>query len=141
MSTSSRYRSAGVEDGTEPTDFLASGSIEAACYRGTRLSSDDLLHAERVSDQVDASLGFVAKFMRTAAPEPAGARDANHDIDVVDEAVVNARRRRAKAFARSSATAKLAPDGFLSTTCSATTATGPVERARIATILVTRVTA
>ena len=26
---------------TEPTEFLASGSIEAACYRGARLSSDD----------------------------------------------------------------------------------------------------
>ena len=32
--------------GTEPTEFLASGSIEAACYSGERLSSDDLVHAE-----------------------------------------------------------------------------------------------
>ena len=36
--------------GTEPTEFLPSGSIEAACYRGTRLSSDDLIHAERLED-------------------------------------------------------------------------------------------
>ncbi len=80
--------------GTEPTDFLASGSIEAACYGGTRLSSDDLLHAERlagpVSDQIDAGLGFVAGFMRNAGSESAGAKAAKYDIDVVDEAVVNA---------------------------------------------------
>ena len=80
--------------GTEPTDFLASGSIEAACYGGTRLSSDDLLHAERlagpVSDQIDAGLGFVAGFMRNAGSESAGANTAKYDIDVVDEAVVNA---------------------------------------------------
>ena len=29
--------------GTEPTDFLPSGSIAAACYSGERLSSDDLV--------------------------------------------------------------------------------------------------
>ena len=33
--------------GTEPTEFLPSGSIEAACYRGTRLSFGALVHAER----------------------------------------------------------------------------------------------
>ncbi len=73
----------------EPTDFLASGSIEAACYAGTRLSSDDLTHAERlagpVSDQIDAGIAFVARFMRKA---PGG--QAEYDIDVVDEAIVNA---------------------------------------------------
>ena len=37
---------------TEPTEFLASGSIEAACYSGTRLSSDDLVHAERLAGPV-----------------------------------------------------------------------------------------
>ena len=35
--------------GSEPTEFLASGSIEAACYTGERLSSDDLVHAERLA--------------------------------------------------------------------------------------------
>ena len=74
---------------TEPTDFLASGSIEAACYAGTRLSSDDLTHAERlagpVSDQIDGGIAFVARFMRKA---PRG--EAEYDIDVVDEAIVNA---------------------------------------------------
>ena len=77
--------------GTEPTDLLASGSIEAADYRGARLSSDDLIHAERiagpVSDQIDAGIAFVARFMRSAGAPDAAAR---YDIDVVDEAVVNA---------------------------------------------------
>ena len=48
---------------TDPTDFLESGSIEAACYRDTCLSSDDLIHAERlggpVTDQIDAGIAFV----------------------------------------------------------------------------------
>ncbi len=76
---------------TEPTDFLASGSIEAARYRGTRLSSDDLVHAERLagpaSDQIDAGIAFVARFMQT---EDSPTEGAPYDIDVVDEAVVNA---------------------------------------------------
>ena len=77
--------------GAEPTDFLASGSIEAACYRGTRLSSDDLIHAERlagpVSDQIDAGIAFAARFMRGSGGKDAAAQ---YDLDVVDEAIVNA---------------------------------------------------
>ena len=81
--------------GTEPTEFLPSGSIEAACYRGTRLSSDDLIHAERlagpVSDQIDAGIGFVARFMQTPpGHQPSGDDGALYDLDVVDEAIVNA---------------------------------------------------
>ncbi len=81
--------------GTEPSDFLPSGSIEAACYRGERLSSDDLAHAERlagpVSDQIDAGIAFVAQFMQTAENTRSGGRtDARYDLDVVDEAIVNA---------------------------------------------------
>ncbi len=83
---------------TEPTEFLASGAIEAACYRGTRLSSDDLIHAERlagpVSDQIDAGIAFVARFMQTGdSPQ--------YDIDVVDEAIVNAVAHRDYAIAGS----------------------------------------
>ena len=83
---------------TEPTEFLTSGSIEAACYRGTRLSSDDLIHAERlagpVSDQIDAGIAFVARFMQTGdSPQ--------YDIDVVDEAIVNAVAHRDYAIAGS----------------------------------------
>ena len=75
----------------EPTDFLASGSIEAACYRGTRLSSDDLIHAERlagpVSDQIDAGIAYVTRFMQRSGSTAAAAQ---YDVDVVDEAIVNA---------------------------------------------------
>ena len=70
--------------GTEPADFLVSASIEAARYGGRRLSSDDLVHAERltgpVSDQIDAAVAFAAQFM-----EP-----DQYLLDIVDEAVVNA---------------------------------------------------
>ena len=83
---------------TEPTEFLASGAIEAACYRGTRLSSDDLIHAERlagpVSDQIDAGIAFVARFMQTGD-------STQYDIDVVDEAIVNAVAHRDYAIAGS----------------------------------------
>ena len=83
---------------TEPTEFLPSGAIEAACYRGTRLSSDDLIHAERLagpaSDQIDAGIAFVARFMQTGdSPQ--------YDIDVVDEAIVNAVAHRDYAIAGS----------------------------------------
>ena len=76
---------------TEPTDFLPSCSIEAACYAGTELSSDHLTHVERLagpaSDQIDAATAFVTRFMRNAGTSPGvGA----YDIDVVDEAIVNA---------------------------------------------------
>ena len=81
--------------GTEPSEFLPSGSIEAARYGGERLSSDELVHAERlagpVSDQIDGAVAFVAQFMQPAldARSSRGA-DAPYDLDVVDEAIVNA---------------------------------------------------
>ena len=91
---------------TEPTDFLASGSIEAACYRGTRLSSDDLVHAERlagpVSDQIDAGIAFVARFMQASPKkEPGKSNELPYDLDVVDEAIVNAVAHRDYAIAGS----------------------------------------
>ena len=81
--------------GTEPTEFLASGSIEAACYRGTRLSSNALIHAERlagpVSDQIDAGIAYVARFMQAPSDKrPSNGDDVPHDLGVVDEAIVNA---------------------------------------------------
>ena len=81
--------------GTEPTEFLASASIEAACYGSERMTSNDLVHAERlagrVSDQIDAAVAFVAQFMQHPAyPRPASGTDAQYDLDVVDEAIVNA---------------------------------------------------
>ena len=91
---------------TEPTEFLASGSIEAACYRGARLSSDDLVHAERlggpVSDQVDAGIAFIARFMqRSSDKRPTTATAPAYDLDVVDEATVNAVAHRDYAIAGS----------------------------------------
>ena len=87
---------------TEPTMFLASGSIEAACYHGTRLSSDDLIHDERlagpVSDQIDAGIAFVTRFMQTGNSSEA---HIQYDIDVVDEAIVNAVAHRDYAIAGS----------------------------------------
>ena len=91
---------------TEPTEFLALGSIEAVCYSDTRLSSEDLVHAERlagpVSDQIDAGIAFVARFMQ---PSPARATSTGavpaYDLDIVDEAIVNAVAHRDYAIAGS----------------------------------------
>ena len=81
--------------GREPTDFLPSASIEAACYRGERLTSHDLVHAERlagpVPDQIDAGIAFVVQFMQPPPnARPSEGPDARYDLDVVDEAIVNA---------------------------------------------------
>ena len=92
--------------GTEPTEFLPSCSIETACYGGERLSSDDLVHAERlagpVSDQIDAAVAFAAQFMQ---PRPdvrsTGGAEPRYDLDVVDEAIVNAVAHRDYAIAGS----------------------------------------
>ena len=90
----------------EPTEFLASGSIEAACYSGSRLSSDDLAHAERlagpVSHQIDAGIAFVARFMQPSpAKGPSTGTVLAYDLDVVDEAIVNAVAHRDYAIAGS----------------------------------------
>ena len=91
---------------TEPTEFLASGSIEAARYSGTRLSSDDLIHAERlagpVSDQIDAGIAFVARFMQPSPDKGTSTGTVPaYDLDVVDEAIVNAVTHRDYAIAGS----------------------------------------
>ena len=91
---------------TEPTEFLASGSIEAACYSDTRLSSDNLVHAERlagpVSDQIDAGIAFIARFMQPSpARGPSTGTVPAYDLDVVDEAIVNAVAHRDYAIAGS----------------------------------------
>ena len=76
---------------TEPSDYLPSCSIEAACYAGTELSSNALTHVERLAgpaaDQIDAAVAFATRFMREG--RPAAAKPA-YDVDVVDEAIINA---------------------------------------------------
>ena len=80
--------------GREPTRHLPSAFVEAACYGGTRLASEDLLHAEQLSgplaEQIDGAIAFADHFMhrgRSSATVP-------YDIEVVDEAVVNAAAHR-----------------------------------------------
>ena len=76
---------------TEPADFLPSCSIEAACYAGAELSSDHLRRVERLAgtapDQIDAATAFVTQFMQEGR---AGDGAPAYDVDVVDEAIVNA---------------------------------------------------
>lgn len=83
--------------GKEATEFLPSAVIEAACYGGVRLSSDDLVHVERidgpVSDQIDAAVAFVSRFTKNGKNRPAGwprGPEPLYDLEVVEEAVVNA---------------------------------------------------
>ncbi len=75
----------------EPTDHLYSAYVEAACYSGSRLSSDDLVRAERlagpVGEQIDSAVAFVMHFMGS---ERSSNAPVAYDIDVVDEAIVNA---------------------------------------------------
>ena len=76
---------------TEPADFLPSCSIEAACYAGAELSSDHLRRVERLAgtapDQIDAATAFVTQFMQEGR---VGDGAPAYDVDVVDEAIVNA---------------------------------------------------
>ncbi len=70
--------------GQRPTEHLRSAWIEAASYEGTRLSSDDLLHEQRVRGPVPEQIDAAVAFIRSRAGEKA------FDPDVVAEAVVNA---------------------------------------------------
>lgn len=81
--------------GGDPRRHLGSAYIEAACYRGERLNSDDLVHADQllgdVGDQIDSATAFVERFMLKPARKRAGREDfPQYDIDTVHEALVNA---------------------------------------------------
>lgn len=85
--------------GARPQAHLPSAYVEAAVYRGHRLTSDDLVHAEsikgQVRDQVDDSVEFVDRFMLRPARKAAGRTDhPQYNIDAVHEAIVNALAHR-----------------------------------------------
>lgn len=81
--------------GKAPRAHLPSAYIEAAVYRGTDLTSDDLVHSEpiegRVDAQIDDATAFVERFMLKPARKPAGREDhPQYDVGAVHEAIVNA---------------------------------------------------
>lgn len=85
--------------GARPQAHLPSAYVEAAVYRGRRLTSDDLVHAEsikgQVRDQIDDSVKFVNRFMLRPARKSAGRTDhPQYDIGAVHEAIVNALAHR-----------------------------------------------
>lgn len=81
--------------GRAPRLHLPSAYIEAAVYRGERLSSDDLVHSEAIEgsavSQIDDAVAFVKRFMLRPARKPAGRKDyPQYAIGAVHEAIVNA---------------------------------------------------
>jgi predicted HTH transcriptional regulator len=81
--------------GGDPQRHLPSAFIEAAVYRGTRLTSDDLVHPQQIGGtvdrQIDEATEFVERFMLKPARKPAGREDfPQYSAGVVHEAVVNA---------------------------------------------------
>jgi predicted HTH transcriptional regulator len=72
---------------------LPSAFIEAAVYRGTRLTSDDLVHPQQIAGtvdgQIDEATEFVERFMLKPARKPAGREDfPQYSTGVVHEAIV-----------------------------------------------------
>ena len=81
--------------GKTPQAHLPSAFVEGAVYRGSRLTSDDLVHSEsikgRADAQIDDSTGFVERFMLKPARKPDGRKDhPQYDIGAVHESIVNA---------------------------------------------------
>ena len=89
-----------------PRDHLPSAYVEAAVYRGDRLTSDELVHAEKIEGRVDAQIdnatAFVERFMLRPARKPAGREEhPQYDIGAIHEAIVNAVAHRAYSIAGS----------------------------------------
>jgi len=81
--------------GKVPQDHLHAAYVEAAVYRGPRLTSDELVHAERLGGradtQIDDATAFVERFMLKPARKPAGREDfPQYDVGAIHEAIVNA---------------------------------------------------
>ena len=81
--------------GSAPRRYLPSAFIEAAVYRGRRLSSENLVHSDSIdgsaTSQIDDATAFVNRFMLRPARKPVGRVDyPQYEIGAVYEAVVNA---------------------------------------------------
>ena len=81
--------------GKTPRSHLPSAYIEAAVYRGSHLTSNELVHSERIEGcvdiQIDDATEFVERFMLKPARKPAGREDhPQYDIGSIHEAIVNA---------------------------------------------------
>lgn len=81
--------------GKAPRLHLPSAYIEAGVYRGSKLTSDELVHAAtiegRVPEQIDDATALVDRFMLRPARKRAGREDhPQYDIGAVHEAIVNA---------------------------------------------------
>ena len=81
--------------GRTPQAHLPSAYVEGAVYRGSRFTSDDLVHSEsikgRVDAQIDAATAFVERFMLRPARKASGREDyPQYVIGAVLEAIVNA---------------------------------------------------
>jgi ATP-dependent DNA helicase RecG len=88
-----------VAFGNNPRDHLPSAYMDAAVYRGTRLSSDDLVHSTvmegPVTYQVDEAVAFVDRFMLRPATKPMGREDhPQYPMGAVYEAIVNSSAHR-----------------------------------------------
>lgn len=78
-----------------PQVHLASSYVETAVYRADRLTSDDLIHTDKiggsVDEQIDEATSFIERFMLKPARKPGGREDCpQYDIGAVHEAIVNA---------------------------------------------------
>ncbi|MDE0458321.1 MAG: putative DNA binding domain-containing protein [Chromatiales bacterium] len=81
--------------GKAPQAHLFSACVEAAVYRGSLLTSDDLVHSDSVKGRADAQIddatAFVERFMLKPARKPVGRVDhPQYEIGAVHEAIVNA---------------------------------------------------
>lgn len=81
--------------GANLQDHLPSARIDAALYRGTRLHSDDLVHASAIAGtadrQIDDAVAFVERFMLRPARKDVGRQDSpQYVLGAVHEAIVNA---------------------------------------------------
>lgn len=81
--------------GKAPQDDMPHAYIEAAVYRGTRLTSDDLVHSERIQGpvdlQIESAVKFVRRFMQRPSRKPVGLNDySQYDLRMIRDAIVNA---------------------------------------------------